>query len=88
MVGVWPDCSFESATAELDPFAQLYLYSDGVFEVTRPTGPMWQFDDFVQYVAAQPRSEAGFPDRLLAYVRDLHGGETLADDFSLLEVKF
>jgi phosphoserine phosphatase RsbU/P len=88
MVGVWPDCSFESATADLDPFAQLYLYSDGVFEVTRPTGPMWQFDDFVQYVAAQPRSEAGFPDRLLAYVRDLHGGETLADDFSLLEVKF
>ena len=47
---------------------------------------MWQFEDFVQYVSAQPRTEAGLLDRLLMHVRQLSGSDILADDFSMLEV--
>jgi len=86
MVGAWPDCPFESTTVDLGAFAQLYLFSDGAFEVSLPNGKMWQLDEFVEYMAAQPRAEAGLPDRLLSHVRQLQGSETLADDFSLLEV--
>jgi sigma-B regulation protein RsbU (phosphoserine phosphatase) len=88
MVGAWPDCPFESGTVDLGAFAQLFLFSDGVFEISPPEGPMWQLDDFVQFMTSQPRAEAGLPDRLLAHVRKLHGVEILEDDFSLVEVTF
>lgn len=88
MIGAWPDCPFQSATTDLDAFAQLYLFSDGVFEIDKPEGPMWQFDEFAQYMESQPRAGAGLPDRLLEHVRKMHGSETLADDFSMVEVTF
>lgn len=88
MIGAWPDCPFEAAAVELADFAQLYLFSDGVFEVSRPDESMWQFSEFVEYLASQPREQPGLPDRLLAHVRQLHGADTLPDDFSMLEVLF
>ena len=72
------------AACDLGPYAELYLFSDGVFEIERPDGAMWTYDEFV----ASPGGPAGAGplDRLLAEARTMHGSETLADDFSILQV--
>jgi sigma-B regulation protein RsbU (phosphoserine phosphatase) len=77
---------FDTTVLDLGPYAQLFLYSDGVFEIEKPDGVMWTFDEFVPYVASLP--EEAPMDRLLAHVRELRGMETLADDFSLVQVAF
>jgi sigma-B regulation protein RsbU (phosphoserine phosphatase) len=83
-----PGMEFEMKTVPLGPFAHLLVYSDGAFEVERPDGSMWKRQEFVDFLGALPREAEPVGDRLLAHVRRLHGAELLADDCSLLEIRF
>jgi phosphoserine phosphatase RsbU/P len=72
---------------EVDPSSRMFIVSDGVFEIEKPDGTYWDFDEFLRFMAAQPPG-LGVMDHLLAHVRQLHGSDTLADDFSMLELVF
>jgi sigma-B regulation protein RsbU (phosphoserine phosphatase) len=85
--GMMEGTEYDTQTIQLSPFSRLLLYSDGVYEIARPGQPMWKFQEFVQFVSGLPRADP-VGDRLLAHVRQLGGSETLADDFSVLEVGF
>ncbi|MFZ5831613.1 MAG: SpoIIE family protein phosphatase [Planctomycetota bacterium] len=76
---------FEAASVPLNAGDRLLVFSDGVYEIEKTDGENWDFDEFLQFVADVP-SEPGAMDRLLAHARRLHGSETLADDFSIVEV--
>jgi sigma-B regulation protein RsbU (phosphoserine phosphatase) len=83
-----PGMDFEMKTVPLGPFAHLLVYSDGAFEVERPDGTMWKRQEFVDFLCGLPRQDEALSDRLLAQVRQLHGSDLLADDCSLVEVRF
>jgi sigma-B regulation protein RsbU (phosphoserine phosphatase) len=88
--GMMEGTEYETCSIELGAFSRLMLYSDGVYEIARPGQPMWKFQEFVEFVSGLPQGEP-VGDRLLAHVRQLGGlstSESLADDFSVLEVRF
>jgi sigma-B regulation protein RsbU (phosphoserine phosphatase) len=85
MIGSWPDYEFETGAVPLGAYARLFVYSDGVCEIAPPDGEMWKFDDFVTCVSQLPRDQQPL-DALLKTVRQRRGVETLADDYSTLEV--
>ncbi|HLJ95066.1 MAG TPA: SpoIIE family protein phosphatase [Gemmataceae bacterium] len=85
--GMIEGTEYEAQTIRLGAFARLLLYSDGVYEIARPDGSMWKFQEFVDFISALP-PEDPCADQLLAHVRQLHGSDVLADDFSVLEVRF
>jgi phosphoserine phosphatase RsbU/P len=87
VIGMLEGLTYEMDTAEVGPYARLHLFTDGVFEIEKPDGSMWHFEEFVKYFTALPPDDAPM-ERLLAHVRALHGDETLADDFSIVEVRF
>ncbi len=87
VIGLMPDMPFESSACDLGPFAELLLFSDGVYEVERPDGEMWTFDEFAQFAAGGPPGP-GRIDRLLAEARRLRGAEVLGDDFSMVRIVF
>jgi phosphoserine phosphatase RsbU/P len=78
---------FDAGAVDLTAGARLMLFSDGVFEIEKTDGANWAFEDFLRFMAGVAK-EADPIDRLLAHVRQLHGSDTLADDFSMLEVFF
>jgi sigma-B regulation protein RsbU (phosphoserine phosphatase) len=82
-----PGTPFETRRVALGKEAALLVYSDGAFEIETPDGVMWKHQEFVQFVSTLPRESVSLGERLLAHVRHLHGGELLADDFSVLEVR-
>jgi sigma-B regulation protein RsbU (phosphoserine phosphatase) len=82
-----PGMPFETRRQTLGEHARLVICSDGVFEIERPDGVMWQFPEFVAFVAGLLPGDASVIEPLLAMVHQLRGGELLADDFSLLEVR-
>lgn len=67
-----------------DP-AQLYVVSDGTFEIKRDDGTMWPTAEFQQFFAG-PRPEAAGADLdgLFQHVKTLHGPGPLEDDFSIV----
>jgi phosphoserine phosphatase RsbU/P len=82
--GMMEGMDYDAKVVELGPFARLVLYSDGVYEIAQPDGSMWSFQEFADFVSGLPREEP-IADRLLAHVRQMHGSDVLADDFSVLE---
>ena len=78
---------FETSSVAVASGARLFIFSDGVYEIEKTDGENWCFDDFRQFMATMP---AGIDvmDHLLAHVRQLHGSNTLGDDFSILEATF
>jgi phosphoserine phosphatase RsbU/P len=87
-IGILSDFAFTTETCTLGPSACLYLYSDGAFEITRPDGSMWTYEEFVDYMNQEHGRDQAPLDRLLEHVHALHGQPTLADDFSILQVRF
>jgi phosphoserine phosphatase RsbU/P len=87
-VGILPDYDFVTEVCQLDRFACLYLYSDGAFEIARPDGSMWTYEEFVDYMTRVQAGEAAPLDRLVEHVRNMRQQPTLADDFSILQVRF
>jgi phosphoserine phosphatase RsbU/P len=85
--GMIENMEYESETVELRSFARLLIYSDGVYEIALPSGPMWKVQEFVDFVCGLPRDNP-VADRLLTHVRQLGGSDLLADDFSVVEVWF
>jgi sigma-B regulation protein RsbU (phosphoserine phosphatase) len=82
-----PGMPFTGKKVALPEHARLLVYSDGVYEIEYPGGGMWDFEEFVEFLGRLP-PDAPVVDALLAHVRGLHGSDALADDFSLLEVRF
>lgn len=64
--------------------AQLYVVSDGTFEIKLADGSMWPWAEFRRFFAALPAGGDSDLDRLLAHVRALHGPGPLEDDFSIV----
>lgn len=87
-IGMMDSFPFDKAECALGPFARLFLFSDGVFEISRPNAPMWRYDDFKEYLLARPPDDVGLLDQIVDDVRQLHGTDTLADDFSLIRATF
>jgi hypothetical protein len=49
---------------------------------------MWEFDQFVDFMAEPPAAGQSSLDRLWEHARSVHGSDVLDDDFSIVEVSF
>ena len=83
-----PGTPYESRSIALGPYAFLLVYSDGAFEIETPEGAQWKHQEFVAFLSTLPRDGFSLGERLLEHVRQKHGSDLLADDFSVLEVRF
>ncbi len=86
MVGGMADIVYKSACATVAPGSTLYVYSDGVYEVSRPDNSMWTFEEFVAFLGNPPPGAGTAIQRLYEYVYAMHQQEYLEDDFSMLRI--
>lgn len=88
LIGGMPDMKFQSATSDVPPGSRLLVYCDGAYEIKRPDGSMIEFDtDFLPFVLEHGRSPT-LPGDVLAWIRGIHTGEDLDDDYSFLAMDF
>jgi sigma-B regulation protein RsbU (phosphoserine phosphatase) len=85
-VGMMPEMPYDTKTITAAPGARLVVFSDGIFEVEQTGGEMWPWTDFVARLGGEMGS-AHLIERHLEYVRALGGSDSLADDFSMLDVR-
>jgi sigma-B regulation protein RsbU (phosphoserine phosphatase) len=85
-IGMLPEAVFQSNRHEIPSDSSLYIFSDGIFEVSQMNGGSWGLNDFVELLANQsPMVEL---DHILKLVRDISEVETFDDDLSLLRIRF
>jgi len=87
LLGGMPGTVYRTFERNLPAAAQLYVLSDGTYEIARPDGTTGQLADLEQFFAAAPAAPAGADlDRLYAHVKQLNGPGPLDDDFSIMRL--
>jgi PAS domain S-box-containing protein len=82
-IGISPNLDFPSARIEISSPAEIYLFSDGVYEIARPDGSMQSWEEFASFLESdRPTIEA-----IMNRTREVHGAGEFEDDFSLLKLK-
>ncbi len=88
MIGSWPGIKYDCQTFSVAPGTKLFVYSDGIFEIYKPDGNLWTFEEFIQVLAARNAPGKTDADRILSRVTEVRGGNIFEDDITLLEVVF
>lgn len=86
MIGATQDARFRSDVVTLPEGSSLYLFSDGVFEVTTQSGQQWRLHDFLPLLERPLQSGVSEPQRLYENVSEICGKPELEDDFSVVVV--
>lgn len=85
MMGAFPGVKYEEVAMVLPRFSQIYFFSDGVFEVTRPDESMMTFEEFTSLLQQTPR-DGGAVAQVIAAVRRERAQDSFEDDVSMVEV--
>ena len=90
IMGVLTGVDFAALSCRIPPGARLLIISDGVFEIFRDGGAVWDLEGCIAYLAALGlgEQEGGLIDKLLDHVHLLRGSSRLDDDFSVIEARF
>ena len=88
-IGMLPGVPFSNEEATVPPGANLFVFSDGAYEITRPDESMWSLDDLSATLAASDPSQGALPlEGVERTIRDVRGVPNFEDDVSILEVRF
>jgi len=86
LIGAFPGIKYNNGEIALDQYNKLFVYSDGVYEISRPGLQDWSLEAFVQYISETAKSEGFHLDKIYKDVIGMHGSENLEDDFSIVEM--
>lgn len=85
-IGMFPDFDFEDDRQIIGPNTHLYIFSDGVYEISQPEGDIWGLENFTYLLQDYQHSTGNNLSYVLDKVKDVNGEPSLEDDFSLIEV--
>ena len=88
IIGGLPGQKYNKSTFVLEPFTKLYIYSDGIYEITGPDGNMLQLDDFIDLLADLSKKKDTSPKGIIDAMRKIQKSDLFDDDVSLLEIEF
>lgn len=86
IVGGFPGAPYVTDRCHIPPGSRLVAFSDGVYELARPSGATVQLDEFMAEVARLARGST--LDGILDWAKGVRAGAGFEDDVSILEVEF
>ena len=89
VLGLLPQARFEQGVQRLEPGDFLVLYSDGIVEAANANGEEFGEHRLIAAVESDPYARSGeIRDRILCAVRKFAGSVILADDQTLLAIRY
>jgi predicted ATPase len=88
IMGALRGAAFPAQSCQIPVGARLLIFSDGVFEIFRSEGAVWNLDACIAHMAALAKLQGNVMDELLEHVVHLRGSPRLDDDFSIIEARF
>ncbi len=88
MIGAFAGYEYQNRQASLTPGSRLYLFSDGVCEITTGAQQRWELSHFLPLLSQPTVTGLSESERLYRAVTQAAGTSQLDDDFSLLVLTF
>jgi phosphoserine phosphatase RsbU/P len=86
-IGMFPNTKYVMDRCEVSQDSTLYIFSDGIYEITHPDGSIGDFDGFAKLLASSHWQDPDL-DKLLQQISDLNQRPSFEDDCSILQIKF
>jgi sigma-B regulation protein RsbU (phosphoserine phosphatase) len=88
-IGMLPDAQYTRDEIDIPPNSNLFLFSDGAYEITKPDESMWTLDDFAASLARMAPAKGLMPlSEVETTIRSVRGTDQFEDDVSILQVRF
>lgn len=87
-VGMFPDTTYTNGFCQVDEFSNLYIFSDGVYEINSTNGITWDLEAFISLIQEFYQTEKCNLDEIIERLLTLNSKTVFDDDLSILEVKF
>ncbi len=87
-VGMFPEVKYVDAYCNIEKFSNLYIFSDGTYEITKLDGALWSLDAFIQILVSVQYTVDCQLDQVLNYLIALNSKEAFDDDLSILQIQF
>ncbi len=86
-IGMFPHTKYVMDRCDIHAGSTLYIFSDGIYEITQQDGTMWDLAGFTQLLAESHAQEPHL-DRLLQQIAQLNQRPSFEDDCSIVQIKF
>ncbi len=88
-IGIMTDINYKTDICIVDESKELFVFSDGVYEITKKDGSVWRFDEFADSLGQIGVLNADlYLDKLIEYVKALKTSDQFDDDFTILKIGF
>jgi phosphoserine phosphatase RsbU/P len=86
VVGTMSGVIYRSKRHPVGKYAELYLFSDGVYEISNPEDRMWDYQEFLDSLTAELPEGKKRLDHIVAAAKKFRGSGNFEDDYSLLRI--
>ncbi|MDZ8105901.1 MAG: SpoIIE family protein phosphatase [Nostoc sp. DedQUE12a] len=87
-IGFLPDIEFQNAVFEVKENSNLYIFSDGAYEINQPDGKILGLDAFINLLMKYSQTDICNLNQLLTNILGFNAQDNLNDDLSLVKVNF
>ena len=88
IMGGKQDVDYQSKIQEIHRPSRLYVFSDGVCDITKKDGSIWGLSKFMEFSVQSFNVDQSNLDCLLSFAKKLPQKEEFDDDFTILEIAF
>jgi sigma-B regulation protein RsbU (phosphoserine phosphatase) len=88
IMGGKQDVDYQRKIQEIHRPSRLYVFSEGVYDITKVDGSIWGLNEFLEFSVQSFNVDQSNLDCLLSYAQGLAQKEEFDDDFTILEIAF
>ncbi len=88
IIGIDEDAEYKNNTVTIEPETDLYLFSDGIYELQKQDGSMMKLDDFTKLLSLRAKEPGEKCVRFARRVEQLSKSGQFEDDVSLIHLHF
>jgi len=88
IIGGLLEFPFTSASRIIPTGSDVYLFSDGVYEIEQNDGVYWTLDELEEFMDNHYSKDNSELDKLFEWTKELSGKTILDDDFSIIKLTF
>jgi sigma-B regulation protein RsbU (phosphoserine phosphatase) len=88
VIGGRRDAVYQGKTQLINRPSRLYVFSDGVFDITKIDDSIWGLNEFLEFMTKTFNAEHSALEGILDYARGISQKDEFDDDFTILEIFF
>jgi sigma-B regulation protein RsbU (phosphoserine phosphatase) len=87
-IGMFPELTYQDQSCSINTHSNLYLFSDGIYELNQGDEQIWGLDNFVEVLKKYQTISSFNLEQIIAEVKTHNYSPYFEDDISIIQVRF